>query len=217
MVSRNRAQASAPERAERQLLVFQQISRFMAKDMAVHEVLEGIVRLVKQYLLCDSCFLYIKDGNELALCATHDRPVSAIGEIRLRLDEGLTGWVARERRLLALPRQAFKDPRFKTFTNLPEDAFEAFLSAPVISLNQMLGVLNVQYRQIHDHSGDDMEFLTTIGELIGAYLRIAAGGREPIAGSALVAAVLNDAQAGTASARAPVTVRKPAAQSPEVA
>lgn len=163
--------------------------------MPVHDVVEGIVRLVMQYLQCDSCFLYIKDGDELALCATHDRPVNAIGGIRLRLNEGLTGWVARERRLLALPREAFKDPRFKNFTNLPEDSFEAFLSAPVISLNQVLGVINAQYRQIHDHSGDDMEFLTTVGELIGTYLRMTVSGRVAIAGSDLVAAVLGEPQA----------------------
>lgn len=192
MVSRNRGHGAASKRAEKQLLVLQQISRYLAKDMPVHDVVEGIVRLVMQYLQCDSCFLYIQDGDELALCATHDRPVSAMGNIRLRLSEGLTGWVARERRLLALPREAFKDPRFKTFTNLPEDSFEAFLSAPVISLNQVLGVINVQYRQIHDHSGDDMEFLTTVGELIGTYLRMTVSGRATISGSELVAAVLGE-------------------------
>ena len=60
----------------------------------------------------------------------------------------------------------------------------------MISLNQVLGVLNVQYRQIHDHSGDDIEFLTTVGELVGTYLRMTASRRAPIPGSALVAAVL---------------------------
>jgi uroporphyrinogen-III synthase len=128
--------------------------------------------------------------------------VSAIGSIRLRLDEGLTGWVARERRLLALPREAFKDPRFKTFTNLPEDTFEAFLSAPVISLNQILGVINVQYRQIHDHSGDDIEFLTTVGELVGSFLRMTVNGRGPISGSALVTAVLGE---GNGNAETPAS------------
>ena len=194
-MSRNRGHGAASKRAEKQLLVLQQISRYLAKDMPVHDVVESIVRLVMQYLQCDSCFLYIQDGDELALCATHDRPVSAMGSIRLRLNEGLTGWVARERRLLALPREAFKDPRFKTFTNLPEDSFEAFLSAPVISLNQVLGVINVQYRQIHDHSGDDMEFLTTVGELIGSYLRMTVSGRAAISGSDLVAAVLGEPRA----------------------
>lgn len=217
MVSRNKGHGAAQQRAEKQLLVFQQISRYMARDMAVHDVVEGIVRLVMQHLHCDSCFLYIKDGDELAMCATHDRPVSEIGTIRLRLDEGLTGWVARERRLLALPREAFKDSRFKTFTNLPEDAFEAFLSAPVISLNQVLGVLNVQYRQIHDHSGDDIEFLTTVGELIGAYLRITASRREPIPGSALVAAVLGDPGVSATAAKVGTAARAFGAAPPEVA
>ncbi len=219
-MSRNKGHGAAQQRAEKQLLVFQQISRYMAKDMAVHDVVEGIVRLVMQHLHCDSCFLYIKDGDELALCATHDRPVSEIGTIRLRLDEGLTGWVARERRLLALPREAFKDPRFKTFTNLPEDAFEAFLSAPVISLNQVLGVLNVQYRQIHDHSGDDIEFLTTVGELIGTYLRMTVNRRAPIPGSALVAAVLGAPSASIEGPTNSKTVNAPpsiGAGSPEVA
>lgn len=189
-MSRNKGHGVTQKRAEKQLLVFQQISRYMAKDMATHDVIEGIVRQVMQYLQCDSCFVYIKAGDELALCATHDRPVSEIGSIRLRLDEGLTGWVARERRLLALPREAFKDPRFKTFVNLREDTFEAFLSAPVISLNQVLGVINVQYKQIHDHSGDDIEFLTTVGELVGSYLRITVTRQEAIDGHTLVAAVL---------------------------
>lgn len=203
-MSRNRGHGAATRRAEKQLLALQQISRYIAKDLSVHDVVEGIVRVTMQYLQCDSCFLYIKVGDELALCATHDRPVSEIGSIRLRLDEGLTGWVARERRLLALPREAFKDPRFKTFTNLPEDSFEAFLSAPVISLNQVLGVLNVQYRQIHDHSGDDMEFLTTVGELIGSYLRMTVNRHAEISGDALVAAVLDSPNPGAPSLRTEV-------------
>lgn len=171
-MSKNKGHGLAQQRMEKQLLVLKQISRFIAKEMSVHDVLDGVVHQVVQYLGCDSCFLYVKDGDELVLCATHDRPVSDLGNIRLRLSEGLTGWVARERRLLALPREAFKDPRFKTFTNLPEDSYEAFLSAPVICMNRVLGVVNVQYRQTHDHTGDDIEFLTTIGEMLGCYLML---------------------------------------------
>jgi len=40
--------------------------------------------------------------------------------------------VARERRLLTISREAYHDPRFKLFTDLPEDTYEAFLSAPVM-------------------------------------------------------------------------------------
>ncbi|MCW5966516.1 MAG: GAF domain-containing protein [Bryobacterales bacterium] len=182
--------------------------------MSVHDVLDGVVHQVVQYLGCDSCFLYVKDGDELVLCATHDRPVSDLGNIRLRLSEGLTGWVARERRLLALPREAFKDPRFKTFTNLPEDSYEAFLSAPVICLNRVLGVVNVQYRQTHDHTGDDMEFLTTIGELLGCYLMLTLIEPSLVEGAHLVNSVMtNSSRPGNGNGQATGAVRASEASS----
>ena len=92
-------------------------------------------------------------------------------QIRLKLNEGLTGWVARERRLLAISREAYRDPRFKYFGELPEDTFEAFLSAPVIARNRVVGVINVQHRQAHQHTGGEMEVLTTLGEQVGCALR----------------------------------------------
>lgn len=191
-MAKSKGTALAHQRTEKQLLALKQISRFIAKEMSVHDVLDGIVHQVVHFMGCDSCFLYVKDGDELALCATHDRPVSEVGNIRLQLSEGLTGWVARERRLLALSREAFKDPRFKTFTNLPEDTYEAFLSAPVICMNRVLGVVNVQYRQTHDHTGDDMEFLTTIGELLGCYLMLTVLEPKQVEGMHLVRSVMTN-------------------------
>src|SRR5581483_6790076 len=100
----------------------------------------------------------------LVLRASSEPNRRAIGLVRLRLDEGLTGWVARERRLLAISREAYSDPRFKYFKELPQDTFEAFLSVPIISQGGVVGVINVQNREARVHSGDDMEMLTTIGE-----------------------------------------------------
>src|SRR5215212_4452116 len=89
---------------------------------------------------------------------------------RLKSSEGLTGWVARERRLLAISREAYKDPRFKVFGELPEDTYEAFLSAPVIARNRVVGVINVQHRLPHQHTGSEMEVLSTVGEQVGCML-----------------------------------------------
>jgi len=85
----------------------------------------------------------------------------------LKFGEGLTGWVARERRLLSVSREAYLDSRFKLFTDLPEDTYEAFLSAPVVVRNRVVGVINVQHRQPHFHSGGEMEMITTVGEQAG--------------------------------------------------
>lgn len=145
----------------------------MVSDLSLAESFQGVVDLVVEFMECDSCLLYLLDGEELVLCASHHPRPETIGKVRLKLGEGLTGWVARERRLLSISREAFTDPRFKLFTDLPEDTFEAFLSAPVIVRNRVAGVINVQHRQPHFHTGGEMELLTTVGEQVGCLAALA--------------------------------------------
>jgi uroporphyrinogen-III synthase len=146
---------------------------------------------VVEFTECDSCLVYLLDNDELVLCASNTPHPSAIGKVRLKLSEGLTGWVARERRLLALSREAYKDPRFKFFGDLPEDTFEAFLSAPVIARNRVVGVINVQHRQPHQHSGGEMELLTTVGEQVGCLLVLARMARTAVEAANHVELVLS--------------------------
>jgi uroporphyrinogen-III synthase len=164
---------AALQRTEQQLQLFQKISRFMVREMSLPEVLQGIVSLVVEFMACDSCLIYLIDNDELVLCASNTPHPAMIGKLRLRMSEGLTGWVARERRLLAFSREAYRDTRFKSFRELPEDTFEAFLSAPVIARNRVVGVINVQHRQPHQHTGSEMELLTTVGEQVGCLLVLA--------------------------------------------
>ncbi len=155
------------EQTEKQLRLLQKISRLMARDTGLGEALQSVVTLVVEFMECDSCLLYLLQGQELVLCASNNPQPDTIGKVRLKLGEGLTGWVARERRLLSVSREAYLDPRFKLFTDLPEDTYEAFLSAPVVVRNRVVGVINVQHRQPHFHSGGEMEMITTIGEQTG--------------------------------------------------
>ena len=145
----------------------------MVRDMSLPDVLQGVVSLIVEFTQCDSCLIYLQDGDELVLCASNTPHGGAIGRVRMQSNEGLTGWVARERRLVAISREAYKDPRFKKFGELPEDTFEAFLSAPIIARNHVIGVINVQHRQPHQHTGGEMEVLTTVGEQIGCVLLLA--------------------------------------------
>ncbi len=160
------------ERTEHQLVLLQKISRCMVRDMRLQDALNRVVTLVVEFMECDSCLIYVVDGNQLVLRATNSSHPEAVGEVKLALSEGLTGWVAREKRLLSISREAYHDPRFKYFSDLPEDTYEAFLSAPVISRRGVEGVINVQHRNPHAHSGMEMELLTTVGEQIGCLLML---------------------------------------------
>jgi signal transduction protein with GAF and PtsI domain len=169
-VAKTRDLEARLERVEQQLRLFQRVSRLMTRDLELDDVLHEMVTLLQDFLQSDSCLIYLVEEGELVLAASSDQNRQNIGRVRLRLNEGLTGWVARERRLLAISREAYNDSRFKYFKDLPQDTFEAFLSVPIISQNKVVGVINVQHREQRTHSGGDMEMLSTLGEQIGCLL-----------------------------------------------
>jgi signal transduction protein with GAF and PtsI domain len=172
-VSRTRELEAQLADTERQLRLVQKLSRFMVRQGSLADSLQSVVGLVVEYMHSDSCLLYLLQEKELVLCASNNPQPDTIGNVRLKLGEGLTGWVARERRLLSLSREAFADPRFKLFTDLPEDTYEAFLSAPIIMRGRVAGVINVQHREAHAHTGGELELLTTVGEQIGCLVALA--------------------------------------------
>jgi uroporphyrinogen-III synthase len=172
-VSRIKDLESRLETTEQELRLLQKISRLMAREIQLVDALSNIVSLVVEFMQCDSCLLYLLQDEELVLCSSNNPRPETIGRVRLKLGEGLTGWVARERRLLSVSREAYLDTRFKLFTNLPEDTYEAFLSAPVLLRNRVAGVINVQHRDPHPHTGGEMELLTTVGEQVGCLVALA--------------------------------------------
>ena len=171
-MSRSKELESRLEYTERQLRLLQKISRLMAREVNLAGALDNVVSMVVEFMACDSCLLYLLHDRELVLCSSNNPHPATLGQVRLKMGEGLTGWVARERRLLSISREAYLDPRFKLFTDLPEDTYEAFLSAPVVVHNRVAGVINVQHREPHFYSGGEMELLTTIGEQAGALVAL---------------------------------------------
>lgn len=160
-------------RLEQELLLFQKISRFMVRELGVLDILTGINSLIVEFMRCDSCLIYLAGGGELVLCSSNDPETDQLGQVRLRMGEGLTGWVAERRRMVSISRDAYRDERFKHFAGLPQDDFHAFLSAPIVARNRVVGVINVQHRHPHPHTGDEMELITTVGEQIGSLLVLA--------------------------------------------
>ena len=182
------------ESAEQQVRLLQKISRLMGRDVPLAKALDRVVSLVVEFMDSDSCLLYLLQNDELALCASNNPQPDTIGNVRLQLGEGLTGWVAREGRLLSISREAFADPRFKLFTELPEDTYEAFLSAPILVRGRMAGVINVQHRDPHPHSGGEMELLTTVGEQVGCLVAMASLDPEELAKTDLLELVMAPAR-----------------------
>ena len=156
--------------AGKELQVLQKISQTISCSLDLDVILGQIIDLVVEVTHGDSCLIYLLDETEenLFLRASMTPHPRLIGQISLKVGEGITGWVAREAEPVAIARHASKDSRSKIFHNLPEDKYEAFLSVPiVVPTDRVVGVINVQHRKPRRHTVAEQTLLTIIGHQVG--------------------------------------------------
>jgi uroporphyrinogen-III synthase len=147
-------------------------SRIAAAD-PLHGVLARVVDFVSSIVQCDSCFIYVIDDDALVLRASKTPHPDVVDQLKLRVGQGITGWVAEHQQPVAVGHQAWEDPRFQPFSQLPEDRYEAFLSVPVVSRGKVVGVINLQHRTPHEHSRREIQLISMIGFLVGAEIEMA--------------------------------------------
>jgi len=145
----------------------------MSRAAPLEDLLADVVEFVTSVVKCDSCFIYVLEGEELVLRASKNPHPEAVDRLKLRVGQGITGWVAEHKEPVLIPRDASSDPRFKLFNELPEDRFEAFLSVPLVSRGRLVGVINVQNRDPHRYSEREIGLVATIGFLVGAETEMA--------------------------------------------
>jgi signal transduction protein with GAF and PtsI domain len=153
----------------REINLLQRITRLISTHLDLDLVLKEIVELVVSETGADACLIYLLDAccEELVLRASKKPHPTLIGRVRLEVGEGITGWVAKERKVVAISKDAHDDPRFKQFHRLPEDRYHALLSIPVINRGEVVGVINIQHKKSHNHSEGEIALLTMIGQQVG--------------------------------------------------
>jgi signal transduction protein with GAF and PtsI domain len=147
-------------------------SRMAAAD-PFHEVLSQVVDCAVSLVKCDSCLIFVLDGQDLILRASKNPHADQIDKLKLRVGQGITGWVAANRAVVAISQNASQDPRFQFFNDLPEDKYQAFLSVPLLCRGGLVGVINLQHIQPHIYKQRDIRLITTVGFLVGAKIEMA--------------------------------------------
>jgi GAF domain-containing protein len=145
------------------------ISSIVSSDLSLEKMLQALISLTVETTGCDACLVYLVDhaSNEVVLRASQLPHAAEIGNIRLKMGEGITGWVAQHKSVVALASRASADARFKAFQTLPEDSFDAFLSVPLVSGGELIGVINVHHRAAHAHAPEEVALVSFIGEQMG--------------------------------------------------
>ena len=145
----------------------------LATEGGVHEVLARVVEFASALVKCDSCLIYVLEGEELVLRASKNAHPDVVDRLKLRVGQGITGWVAEHHEPVAISQKAAQDPRFQFFHELPEDSYEAFLSVPLRCRGRVVGAINLQHRLPHIHKRKEIRLISAIGFLVGAEIELA--------------------------------------------
>lgn len=163
----------APNRQMRErlaeLTALHRINSAANSSLKLNDMLSEIAQAVVEVTHADICsiFLYEPEWDQIVLTATSGLNRESVGQIRLRVGEGITGWAA----LLGKPvavKDAWSDPRFKYVSALQEEQTVSMLAVPVVLFTneKLVGVIDVHTFEECDFSDNEIKFLETVaGEI----------------------------------------------------
>jgi signal transduction protein with GAF and PtsI domain len=128
-----------------------------------HEVLDRVVEFASALVKCDSCPVDVLEGEYLVLRASKNAHPEVVDRLKLRVGQGITGWVAEHHEPVAISEKAAQDPRFQFLHELPEDSYEAFLSVPLMCRGRVVGAINLQHRRPHIYKQREIRLISAIG------------------------------------------------------
>jgi uroporphyrinogen-III synthase len=151
-----------------EITLLNRIAARMSCAAPLHEILKDALEFVAGVAHCDSCMVYILEGEELVLRTSKNPGRQVVGRLRIKVGRGTTGWVTEHREPIVVARGACEDPHFKAFNELPEDRCEAFVSVPLVSGGRVVGVINLQNRAPHPYGTREISLIVNLGFLVAA-------------------------------------------------
>jgi len=158
------------EQKEQELKILHEVAKDISSNLELKELLSRIVTMIMNFIPADSCLIYLYDrqNDELILTASNKPKEKSIGRVKLKVGEGITGWAAKEKRPVVLPKEAYKDQRFKAFASLEEDKYQAFMSIPILSKDEVVGVMNIRNKETHNYPEHQVNLLFTVSRYLGS-------------------------------------------------
>ncbi|MDQ2964356.1 MAG: GAF domain-containing protein, partial [Chloroflexota bacterium] len=145
-----------------QLQSIQQLGARLNHRTSVHEIGDAIANELRQLIDYHNVRVYRQYGEDLV-------PVAMLGQVgeyvdetpealRVKVGQGITGWVAEHHEPVILP-DAAKDPRANTVPGTEADLDESMLLAPMVFEGQALGVLVLAKLGLDQFAEDDLRLL----------------------------------------------------------
>ncbi len=145
-----------------QLQSIQQLGTRLSRLSTVEEIGATIATELRELIDYHNVRVYRLEGEDLIPVAMKGQVGEYIDEtpeqLRVKLGNGITGWVA-EHRVAQLLHDAAKDPRANTIPGTEDDLDESMLLAPMLFEDRVLGVLVLAKLGLRQFRDDDLRLL----------------------------------------------------------
>lgn len=140
-----------------------ELTSLFEKSSSLDDFLQAAVSTVAYHMHAAVCSIYIYDefNQVLTLRATQGLKASAVGNVQLRLGQGLTGLALKELRPIRAGR-ASQTPNYFHIEGIDEERYEAFLAVPIRRGLVRVGVLVVRDTQPDYFTRSDEKALSAI-------------------------------------------------------
>jgi PAS domain S-box-containing protein len=165
-----KARARASSAADR-LRRVQGIVDLMLSDLSLEPLLRQVLSRIVATLDADAAVIFLAEGDGLRLRAASGLDDVGLAQVRVPLDHGFAGAVARERRPLVWDeaQAATDDSEYVQRASL-----RSLLGVPLRIDERLLGVLHVGSKRVRRFGGDDIELLRLAAARIALGVELAA-------------------------------------------
>jgi GAF domain-containing protein len=143
------------------------VIKTVSSSLDLDRVLRGIVDIVTDATSSHACFIYFVQGERLVLRAASPRYSRFVGEVALGVNEGLAGWVARNKTPEFIRENAMADPRMKFVPELEEERFQSMVAVPILAkAGDVIGVVVLHTEAPREFDDDVLNFLVHTASLV---------------------------------------------------
>ena len=140
-----------------------ELAALFEKTESLNDFLRTVVSVVAHHMRAAVCSIYLYDDQteELILKANQGLNPDAIGHVRLKLGEGLTGTAVKQLRPIRVGNTR-DNPNDKFFPGIGEENYQSFLAVPILRRLRRIGALVVQDPQREYFDQNDTKALRAI-------------------------------------------------------
>ena len=139
-----------------------------AAAKTLNEVLSEVVEFLSDLVCCDACFMYVVEDGRWVLKSEKRSSSEALDEPRFYMGDALLRLLRKHRMPITISDDGPEDPEFISLDDLGDRSGESLVVIPLLSRNDVLGVITVQHQKPYVYSEREMKTLSAIGFLLGS-------------------------------------------------